>query len=109
MDGPVVGRIVYYVFDQRNIERVREQRLSGPGEDIVAPGNPIYEGDRVAAVVTAVFGDEFVNLKVFLDGPDLYWATDVKHDHAGEPGSWMWMFSQQNRYVPAALKAPEVA
>ena len=44
-------------------------------------GNDVDEGQKCAAIVVAVHGDQpdsCVNLKVLLDGADDYWAPSVK-------------------------------
>lgn len=56
MNKPSVGRIVHVVVDPRQ----------NNGSD-VAP-----------AIVTRVWNDEMVNVRVLLDGPDVLWQTSIK-------------------------------
>jgi hypothetical protein len=54
-------------------------------------GNTVGEGEVLPAIVVAKFPgnpDGLVNLKVFLDGNDDYWATSRKP--GDEPGQWFF-------------------
>lgn len=63
-------------------------------------GNAAAEGQQFPALVVNLgthplphgVGDPPINLQVFLDGNDVYWATSVKEDHSkeGAPGTWTW-------------------
>lgn len=73
---PSIGRIVHYHFDA----------------DEHAPN----DGNPCPAIVTAVHSDEYVNLRLFSDGPPsvtIEWRTSVPYaenpvNHAGE--CWTW-------------------
>lgn len=113
MDGLKPGRIVYFVFDEQAALSVNGRYADARtprGIDLIVAksGAQIHVGNRVAAedvcpaMVTAVFGDSGIcNLKVMLDGNDLYWATSVEFREDKRPRSWHWMFEgQQLRYRP---------
>lgn len=69
----------------------------------VLPDGP-SQGQHRPAIVVRVWRGEFphadgvVQLQVFADGsndgPDyasgLYWATSVRYDPSGSPGTWHW-------------------
>lgn len=72
-------------------------------------GNPVRAGDVCPAMVVATAPDSHqVNLQVFLDGCDVYWARGVAYEEwSGDaealptPGTWHWMFTgQASRYTP---------
>ena len=97
MDGLTVGRIVHYVLtkdDVRLINRRRHQteKFDQPKGVQVHVGNDVTENEHVAAIVTRVWGAEgIVNLKCFLDGSDVYWATSIGFNDAEKPArSWHW-------------------
>lgn len=72
---PKTGNIVSYKLSAADCAAITKQRESGQR------GNPVAEGDTYPALVVAVFTNEFgqgvhgLNLKVFLDGDDSFWAT----------------------------------
>lgn len=122
MDGLVAGRIVYFVFDEDAALRVMRRRTTGAsiaermrtfvtpeeGPEIAAwpagaqahIGSDVEAGDICPAMVVAV-GATTVNLKVQLDGTDVYWAQAVEYAADKRPGTWHWMFDgQQTRYTP---------
>jgi hypothetical protein len=101
---PTLGRVVWYVFsalDAEKINRRRKHASDNMGVHITAAngvmlhvGNDVHEGDKAAAIVVAVHGeqpDSYVNLKVMLDGSDDYWATSVKVSDGAQPGAYHWM------------------
>lgn len=95
MDGLKPGRIVYFVANTDVGTWVEASIRLGRYQ------NHVREGDILPAMVVAVFGEHTCNLKVFLDGPDNYWATSVQYDEGKAPRSWHWMFEgQQTRYKP---------
>lgn len=58
-------------------------------------GNTAREGQKFPAVVVSLPANndfEMVNLQVFLDGNDVYWATSVHPDQSKDPkpGTWAW-------------------
>lgn len=87
---PTIGRIVHYRLtsnDAQVITRIR--RTANPeGALEYSIGNPVSEGYIYPAMVVAAFGSDAVNLKVFLDGSDDYWACS--RNEGAEPGCWFW-------------------
>lgn len=128
MDGLVPGRIVYFVFSAAQAEEVNRRRTNGPSIaqriDTLVPstqgdfasiqawpdgaqahiGNGVSEGTIAPAMIVAVNGPSGnSNLKVMLDGTDVYWAISRDYDALKQPGTWHWMFDGQNtRYDPKA-------
>jgi len=118
MEGLRPGRIVYFVFSQQAAEEVMRRRTSGPkiAERLMLRtwpegaqahvGNPVQAGDIAPAMVVAVFTETpnmhgGINLKVMLDGSDVYWACSVPFDEKKRPFTWHWMFEgQAERYKP---------
>lgn len=93
---PTVGRIVLYTlseYDAREISARREKISHLP------IWNHVAEGQTYPAIVVRTFGGTTVNLKVFLDGDDNYWATsriecaDPRLDL--EEGKWQWPVRNQ--------------
>lgn len=112
-DGLKPGRIVYYVFSESTASEVNRRRTtrSSIAERIKSAawpvgaqahiGNPVAAGDRYPAMVIRHHGSGSINLKVFLDGSDDYWATAVPYNDGKMIGTWGWMFEgQAQRYQP---------
>lgn len=117
---PTIGRIVVYVVSEEDAEKVNRRRTDGRSiaarlkSFITVGGSTVFRwpegaqahiGNRVeggmefpATVVrdwakeSDAAAPENVNLQVFLDGNDVYWATGVKEDGAmdPQPGTWHW-------------------
>lgn len=104
---PTIGRIVHYVLnagDAAAINRRRDdfqafQRGHAHPHEPGQPGatghqahigNPAAAGDVCPAMVVRRFdgNDVVVNLQVWLDGNDVYWATSRKE--GDQPGTWCW-------------------
>jgi len=66
---PSIGRIVMYRLSESD-------RWQNNGQPVAA------------AVVTAVWGDTCVNLRVLCDGPHTEWKTSAVLGN--EPGQWSW-------------------
>lgn len=135
MDGLVTGRIVYFVFSAVQAGEVNRRRTNGlaiadrmrtavPAVEGPAPsiygwpagaqahvGNPVVEGTIAPAMIVAVNGPSGnSNLKVMLDGTDVYWAISRDYDAAKTPGTWHWMFDgQQKRYTPTPAPSDSLA
>jgi hypothetical protein len=137
MDGLVPGRIVYFVFNEQcAAEAMRRRttakaiadrmqaevvRMPAHSEDTVVKafawpagaqahiGNDVKAGDICPAMVLRVWGDSGCsNLKVMLDGTDVYWATNINYDAQKAPYTWHWMFDgQASRYTPDRPNTPE--
>ena len=103
---PTVGRIVLYRMSAQDAattnqrrshakDKMEWHRLLKTGAQVHF-GNTVNEGDVYPAIVVRVWGDQStsaVNLKVFLDGTDDFWATSVS---VGEqPGNYHWMAYQK--------------
>lgn len=82
---PTIGRIVHYRLSDGDAQAITTAR----GDKI--SGNGVHGGDTYPAMIVRVFGDaprSAVNLKVFLDGGDTYWATS-RTEGEGE-FHWSW-------------------
>lgn len=66
---PSIGRIVIYHCD--------ESKKQMNNNDIDAP-----------AIITAVWSEQCVNLKVLLDGPEILWMTSVMMGIGDNEWSW---------------------
>lgn len=81
------GRIVLYVLSREDVENILIQRRIH-----TLHGNPVREGDILPALVVRVLDgeDQTVNLQVFMDGCDTYWALSRRESAKKEKGSWHW-------------------
>lgn len=76
---PTIGRIVIYNTSDVDKEKMKAVNLLN--------GNCNVQ-DKLPAVITAVWGDECVNLKVIVDGCFDLWVTSaLKGDN---PMNWNW-------------------
>jgi hypothetical protein len=84
---PAIGRIVHYTLSKQDADEINRRRT----DSFVLAGNQAREGDVHPAVIVRIFGetpDSAVNLQVFLDGTDTFWATSRT---LGEgPVHWVW-------------------
>ena len=91
MDGLIEGRMVHYVISDMDAEAINRRRsdymhnakVEWPAGAQAHVGNHVMAGEHLPAVVVRVWSGEFgdepgVNLQVFLDGNDQYWATSVR-------------------------------
>lgn len=72
---PTVGRIVKYKFSAADADAIAQRR----GRKSTS-GNIVHAGETKPAIIVQTWGSEphsSVNLKVFLDGDDCFWATSV--------------------------------
>lgn len=89
---PSVGRIVHYMLDESDAERISGRRAAVG--DLHNVGNAAQAGQVFPMVITRVWGDDplsAVNGQVFLDGNDCYWATSkqqVAGDSVDQQGLW---------------------
>lgn len=67
---PTIGRIVIFHCNEMQREKINNYQPDAP------------------AVITAVWGDECVNLKVLLDGEDNIWVTSAML--GTEENQWSW-------------------
>ncbi len=99
-----LGRIVHYVLSEQDALKINGRRTDGASiQDRILEdkwpcgaqahiGNKAWAGDILPAIVVKVLPSEQVNLQVFLDGNDVYWATTRAQAAPGrmEPGRWHW-------------------
>jgi hypothetical protein len=90
------GRIVHYTLSAQDAEAINRRRTdaqregAGNSGKIVHVGNHASEGDLYPAMVVRSFGGPSVNLQVWLDGNDTYWATSRSEGEPHTPGKWAW-------------------
>lgn len=90
------GQIVHYYLSAADAEAINRRRAdaqregAGSSGKIVHVGNEAREGALYPAVVVATWGGASVNLQVWLDGNDTYWATSRGEGEAHTPGKWSW-------------------
>lgn len=103
-----ICRIVMYTLSVDDAEKInRSRELSclnaSPSIGQAHIGNDAAGGMVFPAMVVRVWPwpegsaeaateEPLINLQVFLDGNDVYWATSVPEDHSkqGKPGTWTW-------------------
>lgn len=99
-----IGRLVHYVLSQDDATKINGRRTNGAAiQDRILGdkwsigaqahiGNLAGAGDVLPAIVVSVLPCEQVNLQVFLDGNDVFWATTRAEAAPGrtEPGRWHW-------------------
>jgi hypothetical protein len=96
---PTIGRIVHFSLHAEHAKAINKRRTDARSSGIttqasgavVHVGNDAREGDVYPAMIVRTWGereDSPVQLQVFLDGSDTYWATSVPH--GDQPGTWSW-------------------
>lgn len=101
---PSIGRIVHYTLSETDVEQIREKRQGYPG------GNPVSAEQVYPAVIVRTWGDteeSAVQLKVFLDGHDDFWATSRNQGEGA--GKWYAPPRVEQKaapVTPAASSAP---
>lgn len=99
---PTIGRIVHYSLSEQDVKTIEKYRTADithgaqDGEQnhqhvtrASGFGNPVRAGDMFPAIVVRVFPVGSVNLQVFLDGNDTFWATSASEGE-GQRGHWSW-------------------
>lgn len=86
MQLPTIGRIVHYTLSAQDVNAIKNGRLVASTGSHQA--NDVAAGQVYPAIVVRTFGGDAANLRVFLDGIDLYWATS-RGEGDGE-GQWIW-------------------
>lgn len=81
-----IGRIVHYRLNASDAEIINKRRTA----DSTEVGNNVGAGEASPAIVVRVNSSSgrSVNLQVFLDGNDSYWATS--RTIGDEEGQWFW-------------------
>ena len=94
---PSIGRIVHYTLSEQDAERINQLRQDyqlnarPQGTGFVGHvGNQAQEGDVCPAMIVRVFDPRSTtaNLKVELDGTDVFWATSRQLGDG--PSYWAW-------------------
>jgi hypothetical protein len=102
--NPTIGRIVIYTVTEEEAVKINlrrqhfrvfteKHRTSPEGHEVqfgetgktghmAHVGTLVYPGDEYPAMITRVWDDGEVNLKVELDGTDNFWVMDAKN--------WSW-------------------
>lgn len=97
---PTVGRTVHYILTAQDALSINKRRTTPDAVKSRAAegkwsqgaqahmGNPAQEGQHMAAVIVAAWGNQSCNLQVLLDGTDSHWVTSV--GQGDTPGTWHW-------------------
>lgn len=99
-----IGRLVHYALSLDDAAKINGRRTDGAAiQDRILEdrwpigaqahiGNRVAPGDVLPAMVVRVLPGDQVNLQVFLDGNDVFWATTRAEAAPGrtEPGRWHW-------------------
>lgn len=105
MSQPSIGRIVLYKLNEHDAAAINKRRADfqkalrpGGSVDFLADpgfqghiGNSVKAGETYPALVVRRWGDtpeSCVQLQVFLDGNDTYWATSVNQGDGERQWSW---------------------
>lgn len=106
-----IGRIVHYILSEEDATQINRRRTTGaliasrikeekwPLGAQAHIGNDASAGQVFPAIVVNDNGinSVHVNLQVFLDGNDVFWATSRHEDNTDEqqtPGTWHWPLRQ---------------
>jgi hypothetical protein len=83
---PTIGRIVHYKLSEQDALSINDKRIKDQ-----TSGNVAYKGDVYPAMIVRTWGKQAgvsVQLQVYLDGPDTYWATSRLEGDA--EGQYIW-------------------
>jgi hypothetical protein len=103
--APTIGRIVHYKLSDMDAEAINRRRTNSsailsrmqadppqwPEGAQAHMGNSVAAGDVYPAMIVRTWGntaESAVQLQVFLDGTDAYWATS--RTCGEEPGTYAW-------------------
>ncbi|MGC5009763.1 hypothetical protein ACLQ2R_03255 [Streptosporangium sp. DT93] len=113
--APTLGDFVLYTLTEQDAYAINQRRTDGDrarASDahngvVIHSGNSVIPGDVFPALVVRVWESSFnsVNLHVFLDGIDTYWATSKSE--GDEPGTWAWSRSPATVHVENLTVSPE--
>lgn len=85
---PTIGRIVHYTVSEDDAKLIEQKRWELPTG---SRGNRIEAGQVYPALIVRTWGatpETAIQLQVFLDGSDTYWATS--RTQGDGPGQWVW-------------------
>lgn len=101
---PSIGRIVHYKISEQDAAQINKRRkdahnLNGAGVTLASQGlgpqihigNDVTAGDIYPALVVRRWSDvptSVIQLQVFLDGNDTFWATSVPEGDGERQWSW---------------------
>lgn len=101
-----IGRIVHYTLSEEDREEITRRRTTGAsiaerikeGQWPIGAqahiGNSVGSSEVYPAMVVREWDGDMVNLRVFLDGSDEYWATSRHMEDPdgprNQPGTWHW-------------------
>lgn len=81
---PAIGRIVRYTLSEDDEAQLAKRYADEFGRTLNEP----LAGDAYPALIVRVWSDASVNLKVFLDGEHVHWATS--RAESNQWGGWAW-------------------
>jgi hypothetical protein len=103
VETPTIGGIVIYTLSESDEYQINRRRQDATEQEaglaktgyIVHVGNKVQRGQSYPAIVVRAWNDDGVNLQVFLDGNDVFWATSKLKCGTDEypPGTenrWHW-------------------
>lgn len=91
---PALGQIVHYKLSQMDADLIGARRATA------FYGNDVVAGDVFPAMVVRRWdGSDLVQLQVFLDGNDTYWATSRKQ---GDEES-QWLYAATRGIAPQSI------
>jgi len=72
-ESTIIGTRILYMLSEHDVKEIVGERIRAGRA--TAHGNDPREGDVVAGVIVAAFGEHTANLHLFLDGNDSFWPT----------------------------------
>lgn len=106
---PTQGRIVLYCLSEEDADAINRCRTQGNSVAVRAKsghwpmgaqahlGNAVLAGDVFPAMVVRVIEDDLINIQVFLDGTDIFWAANKSVSDGPVPGCFHWMPYQKQQ------------
>lgn len=91
ISDPTIGRIVHYTLSDDDAGQINSRRAANAGGPQI--GNPVAPRNVFPAMVVRCWSAGQVNLQVFLDGGDVFWATSRGQNYDSNtptPGQWHW-------------------
>ncbi len=90
---PTIGRTVLYTLSEHEADALNKKHHDEIGRTLNAP----HARQAYPAVITAVWSDTCVNLRVLLDGEPVHWATS----RALGEGEFCWAWPTITPAAPA--------